>query len=171
MRVIGTLKGKSGRSLMLEVSKDITYEIGDELDITIDKHRHKRSRDANAYFHVLVDELRQVLDISFSACKNHLITSYGQIEYIGAEPATVKSNIPPEQMQELETLHCKSIAVKDSEDGVYWYRVYRGSHTYNSKEMNILISGTVQEASAQGIEVLTPNEIARLKVYEKYSHR
>jgi len=171
MRIIGTLKGKSGRSLMLEVSKDIPYEIGEELDITIDKHRKKRSRDANAYFHVLVDELRQVLDISFSACKNHLITSYGQIEYIGDEPATVKSNIPPEQMQEQETLHCKPIAVNNPEEGVYWYRVYRGSHTYNSKEMNILISGTVQEASAQGIEVLTPNEIARLKVYEKYSHR
>lgn len=171
MRVIGTLKGKSGRSLMLEVSKDIPYEIGDELDITIDKHRKKRSRDANAYFHVLVDELRQVLDISFSACKNHLITSYGQIEYIGDEPATVKSNIPPEQMQELETLHCKSIAVKDSEDGVYWYRVYRGSHTYNTKEMATLIEGTVSECQLQGIETMTPAEIARLKVYEKYSHR
>lgn len=171
MRVIGTLKGKSGRSVMLEVSKDIPYEIGEELDITIDKHRKKRSRDANAYFHVLVDELRQVLDISFTACKNHLITSYGQIEYIGDEPAVIKTNVPPEQMQEQETLHCKPIAVKNPEEGVYWYRVYRGSHTYNSKEMNILISGTVQEASAQGIEVLTPNEIARLKVYEKYSHR
>ena len=171
MRVIGSIKGKSGQSVLLEVDKPIPYEIGAEVDITIDIHRKKRSRDANAYFHVLVDELRQVLNISFSACKNHLITSYGQIEYIGDEPATVKSNIPPEQMQEQETLHCKPIAVKNPEEGVYWYRVYRGSHTYNSKEMNILISGTVQEASAQGIEVLTPAEIARLKVYEKYSHR
>lgn len=171
MRIIGTLKGKSGRSVMLEVSKDIPYEIGDELDITLDKHRKKRSRDANAYFHVLVDELRQALNISFTACKNHLITSYGQIEYIGDEPATVKSNIPPEQMQEVETLHCKPIGVKNPEEGVYWYRVYRGSHTYNTKEMGTLIEGTVFECQAQGIETMTPAEIARLKVYEKYSHR
>ena len=171
MRVIGTLKGKSGRSLMLDVEKDIPYEIGTVLDLTLDTHRKRRSRDANAYFHVLVDELRQVLNISFSACKNYLITAYGQIEYIGDEPAIIKTNVPPEQMQEQETLHCKPIAVKNPEEGVYWYRVYRGSHTYNTKEMSTLLEGTVSECQLQGIETMTPAEIARLKVYEKYSHR
>ena len=171
MRVIGTLKGKSGRSVMIDLEKDIPFEIGAELDIDLDTHREKRSRDANAYFHVLVDKLRQALKISFTACKNHLITSYGQIEYIGDEAAVIKTNVPPEQMQEQETLHCKLIAVKNPEEGVYWYRVYRGSHTYNTKEMSTLLEGTVSECQLQGIETMTPAEIARLKVYEKYSHR
>ena len=171
MRVIGSIKGKSGQSVMLDVNRPLPFEVGVDLDITIDIHRKKRSRDANAYFHVLVDELRQVLNISFSACKNHLITSYGQIEYIGDEAAVIKTNVPPEQMREQETLHCKPIAVRDPEEGVYWYRVYRGSHTYNTKEMATLIEGTISECQTQGIETMTPDEIARLKVYEKYSHR
>jgi hypothetical protein len=69
MRVIGSIKGKSGQSVMLDVDRPLPFEVGVDLDITIDIHRKKRSRDANAYFHVLVDELRQVLNISFSACK------------------------------------------------------------------------------------------------------
>ncbi len=171
MRILGTIKGIAGHTVMLEVDKDIPYEIWSIVDINIDIHRKKRSRDANAYFHVLVDELRQVLNISFTACKNHLITSYGQIEYIGDDTAVIKTNVPPEQMREQESLHCKPIAVEDAEDGVYWYRIYRGSHTYNTKEMSILLEGTVSECQAQGIETMTPDEIARLKAYEKYSHR
>ena len=153
---------------MLETDKPLPYDVGTELDIDIDTHREKRSRDANAYFHVLVDKLRQAVKISFTACKNDMITSYGQIEYIGDTEATIKTNVPPEKMREVETLHCKWISVKGPEDGVYWYRVYRGSHTYNSKEMALLIDGTIEECKLQGIETMTPSELMRLKGYEKY---
>ena len=46
------------------------------------------------------------------------------------------------------------------------YRVYlllRGSHTYNTEEMSILIDGTVQDAKEQGIETATPDELERMK--------
>lgn len=170
MQTVGTVKGVSGRSVMLDLDKEFPYEIGSEIDISIDYHREKRSRDANAYFHVLVDKLRQALGISFTACKNELVTSYGQIEYIGETEATIKTNVPPEKMREVETLHCKAISVPNAEDGVYWYRVYRGSHTYNSKEMAQLIDGVVAECKLQDIETLTPDQLMRLKGYEKYSH-
>ena len=39
----------------------------------------------------------------------------------------------------------------------------RGSHTYDSGEMSILIDGVVQEAKQLGIETLTPNELERMK--------
>ena len=167
----GLIKGISGRTVMIETDDPVKLDIGSDIDLTINIHREKRSRDANAYFHVLVDELRKALNISFTACKNELITSYGQIEYIDDTPATIKSNIPPEKMREVETLHCKPIATSDPEEGVFWYRIYRGSHTYNTKEMSELIDGTVSECKVQGIETLTPNELARLKGYEKYSHK
>ena len=50
------------------------------------------------------------------------------------------------------------------EDGseVLFYKVYRGSHTLDSKEMSILIDGTVQEAKELGIEVLPPRDLERL---------
>lgn len=171
MQTRGLIKGISGRTVMIETDKPLSFEIGADVDLKIEVHRKRRSRDANAYFHVLVEELRKALKISFTACKNELITSYGQIEYIDDTPATVKSNIPPEKMREVETLHCKPIQAQKPEEGVYWYRIYRGSHTYNTAEMSQLIDGTIEECKAQGIETLTPNELARLKGYEKYSHR
>ena len=165
----GVIKGISGRHIWLETSTTVMLPIDTEVDIEIKKHREKRSLSANAYFHVLTDKLRQALKISFAECKNNLITSYGQIEYIDEVPVTIKTNIPADVMRENETLHCKPIHVEDTD--AYWYRVYRGTHTYNSQEMAMLIDGTVEECKEQGIETLTPNELLKLEGYEKYSHK
>lgn len=164
----GIIKGISGRHIWIETSSSLMLPVDTEIDIDIKEHKEKRSLNANAYFHKLVDELRQKLKISFAACKNHLITSYGQLEYIGDVPAVIKTNIEPERMREIETLHCLPIAVKEVEEGAYWYRLYRGTHTYNSREMAMLIDGTIEECKEQGIETMTPNELERLKGYERY---
>jgi len=136
-------------------------------DLTEHKDAKKRSLDSNAYFHVLCDKLRQKLGMSLARCKNHLIADYGQIEYIDeecTEPMIYKTNAPEDYMMELETLHTKCVKVTE-ENGktVYFYRVYRGSHTYNTTEMAHLIDGTVAECKEQGIETATPDEIARMQ--------
>lgn len=167
----GKLKGVSGRNVMLELDKVIDLPIDADVDVTIKLHRDKRSLSANAYFHVLVDKLRTALKIGFTECKNDLITAYGQIEYIGDEQVIIKTNIPADKMRQSEVLHC--LPVKISQEGgrdIYFYRVYRGSHTYDSREMAQLIDGTISEIKhvAPEIEVLTPNELARLDGYAKY---
>ena len=164
----GIIKGISGRHIWIETASSIILPIDTEIDIDIKEHKEKRSLNANAYFHVLVDQLRQKLKISFAACKNQLITSYGQIEYLDDVPAIIKTNIEPERMRESESLHCFPIAVKEVEEGAYWYRLYRGTHTYDSREMAMLIDGTIEECKEQGIETMTPNELERLKGYERY---
>ena len=168
--MLGRIKGKSGNRWMLEIQGNIDFPLDTDIDITIKKHAEKRSLNANAYFHVLCDKLRLKLNMSMAECKNHLITSYGQIEYIDDVPVTYKTNAPPEWMIQQEYIHMKQISVQDSE-GAYWYRVYRGSHTYNSQEMAKLIDGTVEECKLQGIETLTPAELARLEGYEKQSYK
>lgn len=133
-----------------------------DLKIRITKVTSPRSLDANAYFHVLCDNLRQKLGVSMAHMKNMLITSYGQIEYLSEGQALIyKTNAPPDYIQELEEAHMKFM--KQGEDGAYWYKVYRGSHTYSSAEMHILLEGTIQEAKDQGIETKTPDELARLE--------
>ena len=125
----------------------------EKLKIKITKWTSKRSLDANAYFHVLVGKIADVRRISKAYCKNILITRYGQVEMIDGEP----------MIYELETLH--TICVKASEEHgkeVYFYKVYRGSHTYDSREMSILIDGAVAEAKEQGIETLPPEELERM---------
>lgn len=137
---------------------------GEKVSIKIQKWRPKRSLDANSFFHVMVDKLRQSLKISFAACKNQLITSYGQVEYIDGEQVVIKTNIKPDVFAENETLHCKPVKVEVQKDREVWfYRVYRGSHTYDSREMALLIDGTVEECKAQGIETMTPDQIKELE--------
>ena len=141
---------------------------GKDLKIKVTRATNPRSLDANAYFHVLCDKLRMKLGLSMAHMKNILITSYGQIEYISEGQALIyKTNAPVEYIQELEEAHMKFMKVGD--DGAFWYKVYRGSHTYDSHEMHILLEGTIREAQEQGIETKTPDEIKRLEELWKQS--
>jgi len=93
-----------------------------------------------------------------------MICRYGQPELLpDRSPMVYKTNAPYEYMMELETLH--TIPVKFSEENgqeVGFYKIYRGSHTYDSYEMSKLIEGTVAEAKERGIETLTPRELERM---------
>ena len=166
-RISGLLRDFDGNVV---ISLTVNENVGEidklrdkTLDIKLTTHREKRSLDANAYFHVLVDKIRSVTGYSFSRVKNELITSYGQIEYLMGQQVVIKTNIPPEQMLEQETLHCKPVKV-EIQDGkeITFYRVYRGSHTYNTEEMSRLIDGTVQEAKDLGIETMARTQIQRM---------
>lgn len=133
------------------------------LDIRIKKYRRRRSLDANAYFHVLVDKLADRLGISKPYCKNLMIGRYGQPLYISEDEtaeAVIKTNIPASQMMENESVHCMPCGSKE-EDGkeLVFYKIFRGSSTYDTKEMSILIDGTVGECKGQGIETLSPEEL------------
>lgn len=144
-----------------------TLDLQKEYTCKFKPYRKDRSLNANAYFHVLCDKLRKKLGISMAHCKNELIASYGQIEYFGdgdeKEAVVYKTNAPPEYIRELETVHMKLVDIRE-ENGreVYFYRLYRGSHTYDTAEMSRLIDGTVQECQAQGIETATPDELRRM---------
>lgn len=150
-----------------EVPGDLTVLKGTELTIKVGKYRKARSLDANAYFHVLCDKIRQKRGISMAECKNDLITTYGQIWYLDdGVPFTYKTNADPEYIKEREEIHLKYICTAD--DGAYFYRAYRGSHTYDSSEMAQLIEGTIQEAKLEGIETATPEQIADMeRLWEK----
>jgi hypothetical protein len=134
-----------------------------------------RSLDSNAYFHVLVRKLAQAQSppVSLARCKNMMIAAYGQPDEIDGQPVIIKSNLPPTKMYEQEYLHtgCIKVTVENGHE-VFFYRVYRPSHTYNSKEMSKLIEGTVQECKDAGIETATPDELQRMaqlwaQAYEK----
>ena len=148
-------------------------EMGDKLlSFRISKKSEKRSLDSNAYFHVLCDKLRQKVGISMTRCKNLMITSYGQVDYLDdGTQIVIKTNITPDEMLEVETLHAKAVKVEIQNDKeVTYYRIYRGSHTYNSEEMSKLIAGTIEECRQQGIETATPEELARMAALWREKH-
>ena len=133
----------------------------DKLKIKAVKYTQRRSLDANAYFHALVGKIADALTISKAKAKNVLICKYGQPQLLPDGSIMVyKTNAPEEFMWEQESIH--AIPIKYEEKATF-YKVYRGSHTYDTKEMSVLIDGTVADAKELGIETITPTEIAEMK--------
>lgn len=133
-----------------------------DISIEIKAYRERRSLNANAYFHVLVDKIAEALGESHAETHNKMIALYGQ-----ADPE-IKNIIMADRIpwEKLETIHLRPTTATRLMDNGELYRVYivmRGSHTYDTKEMARLIDGTVYEAQSIGIETLTPEELERLK--------
>lgn len=176
MKCTGILKqifvnyAEGNQLITLSVNEDIRQEYEklkdkDKLSIEIKQFRKKRSRNANAYFHVLVGELADVIGTSKPYMKNHLLQCYGQlaIENDSLVPLIIREDI---DMMEREEIHVRPTDKTRTMDDGKLYRIYlllRGSHTYDTKEMSVLIDGTVQEAKEHGIETMTPNELNEMK--------
>lgn len=126
----------------------------------IEPHKEKRSLDANAYFHVLVTKIAEVLKTSNTEVKNRLIRDYGQYEYINGKIPTyvVSTDFVPDMLNR-EDIHFKPVGYEGDKARL---AVMRGSHTYNTAEMSHLIDCTVSEAKELDIEVLPPEELKRM---------
>jgi len=156
---------KVGTYITLETTADLTADLekfkDKKLSIEIKVFREKRSLDANAYFHVLVGKISEVLTISKAKAKNILICKYGQPQFLPDGNVMIyKTNAPVEFMYEQESIHC--IPVKFLDDATF-YKIYRGSHTLDTKEMSLLIDGTVADAKELDIDTVTPAELKQMK--------
>lgn len=143
--------------------------------ITIEKPKKKRSLSANAYFHVLIGKIAEALIISKAYAKNIMICKYGQPELFGNEPLIYKTNAPWEYMREQEFIHANPVRYSE-ENGkqIVFYKIFRGSSTYNQEEMRLLIEGTVADARDLGIDTESKTSINKMleewgKVYAKKS--
>lgn len=140
-------------------SYDITKD--KPLSIDIKEYRKRRSITANSYFYVLTGRIAEALNISKTEAHNRMIAEYGQYDQ-DLGHVIMKDTVP---WMQLETMHLRPTSHVNYIDDVL-YRVFlimRGSHTYDTKEMSILIDGVVSEAKELGIETLPPNELERLK--------
>ena len=96
--------------------------------------------------------------------EKRLAGGYGQpfILENGVE-AVIKTNISASQMLENETVHCMPCGSRTEDGKEYiYYKVFRGSSTYDTKEMSILVNGVVSVCQEQGIETMPPAELGRM---------
>lgn len=141
--------------------------------VEVKKQTKKRSLSANAYFHVLSDKIADKIGVSKAYAKNFLLSRYGQRERDedgNVLTLAVKEGI---DLMEREDIHTALVGTEYI-DGILYdvYEVVRGSHTLDSREMTVLIAGTVSECKELGIETMTPQELERLdKVAEHFSKK
>lgn len=146
----------------------INGDVFDELakhdcDIEVKRHRNIRSKNANSYFHVLVNKIAQETGETEDEVKVRLITSYGALARNPDDTYTMF--LLPQGVE--ATVYYKYAVLYDQREvngkTVNMWKVYKDSHTMDSKEMANLIDHTIEEAKALGIETTTPEEMERMK--------
>lgn len=174
MRVSGRIAGaqvdwKSGKPLLtLEVNEKHDFEMlvdelkdCDKLAVEIKQFRQRRSLDANAYCWVLLDKLAEKLNKS----KVEIYREY--VRDIGGnnEVVCVKNNALDRLCRgwERNGIGWQTETFPSKIDGCTNVILYMGSSEYDTAQMSRLLDLVIADCREQGIETMTPNEIAKLK--------
>ena len=127
----------------------------ERLTIKVDKHRERRSINANNYAWALLTEIGNVMRLSKDDVYFLMLKRYGQSEMI-----SVKDGIPIGEYVK----YCERAGESWLNNTLFkHYRVYKGSSEFTKEEMAVFLDGVVQEAQDLNIDTRTPDEIAKLK--------
>lgn len=153
---------------------DIETLAGKLLTVVLKLFRKMRSIDSNNYYWVLVGKIASHDRLSRTETHNRLLAEYGQdsivdgaLEWV-AKPEDFdwtrcsEGHYKPSGMQVIAINSDDGRRVVDDGERLDIYWVRRGSSTYNTEEMAILINGAVEECKERGIETLTPAELASM---------
>lgn len=162
-----TFGANGEQHITITVTRDFREDFdllkGGEVNVEIKKWREPRSKDSNAYFHVLVNKIAEVKSLGDEEVKRWLVIEYGALakdddgNTMGAMlPASADMNDYYPYSRCYKTMYL---------DGKEYrcYLLYKRTHTLDSKEMARLIDGAIYEAQKLGIDTDTPEQIARYK--------
>lgn len=122
----------------------------------IKEKREKRSLSQNSYAWELITKIANILRKSKEEVYLQMLKDYGQSEIV-----SILSSIEPKgYFKYYEKI---GTGVVNNKEFTH-YKIFKGSSEFDSKEMTILIDGIIQECKQLGIETLTPDEIAKLKI-------
>lgn len=138
--------------------KDIIAK-GKLLDVSIKQCRFRRSNDANSYAWVLITKIADALRADKQGVYIQMLERYGQRE---KNLLSVVSEAV-DMIYTATNNHCTTIGTSVLNGKEFTHlAILRGSSTYDSNEMAILVDGIVSEAKELGIETLTPKELSLL---------
>ena len=152
--------GKPVLTLIINEKKDVSDCFDklsgvDKIAVKIDKHREKRSLNANAYAWKLITEIGNVLNAGKDEIYLKMLKRYGQSDLI-----SVLEHIP---IQDYVKYYDEAGESKLNGKLFKHYKVYKGSSEFDTLEMSIFIDGIVSEAIELNINVKTPDELAEIK--------
>lgn len=133
----------------------------DALDITIKKHREKRSLDANALMWVLIDKLAEKIGSSPAEVYRELVR-----DIPGASDWACVREKGVDSLRESwgrNGIGWQTEVEESKIPGCVNVRLIYGSSTYDTKQMSILIDRIIDECKSQGVDTTNPEEIRRLE--------
>ena len=123
-------------------------------DVKINKHREKRSLNANAYLWELCTQIGNILRKSKEEVYLEMLIYYGQSIMV-----SVLSNVKLNGFYKYYKEAGKSIL--NGKEFTH-YKIYKGSSEYDTREMSILLDGVVQEARQLGIRTKEDEELEKM---------
>ncbi|MCF0187408.1 MAG: hypothetical protein HUJ98_13095 [Bacteroidaceae bacterium] len=145
---------------------------GQEVEVKLEP---QRSMNSNAYFHILCRKIAQSMTppLTETRVKNQMLLRYGVALWTNGKMSAAKMNVKADDLWEQEAFgDYHFIPFREADENgttICWCKIILASHKYDSKEMSVLIDGTVQEAKELGIETLTPSELERMNAQWKVS--
>lgn len=135
------------------------YANNENLDVKIVKHRERRSLTSNAYAWVLITKIAQSMrpPLNKQDVYVEMLKRYGQ----GGFVSIPKNDRLESVLRAFDYYEHKGTGETRGKPFEH-YMVYVGSSQYSSAEMNIFVSGIVEEAKELGIEVLPPDELKKM---------
>lgn len=121
-----------------------------EYDVEIKLHRNKRSNNANSYAWALITQIASVLNSDKDSIYVLMLKRYGVSDLI-----PIRNDVPVED-------YFKYYDIESKTDKYMWYKVYKGSSRYDTKEMSVLLNGIVSECKEMGIPTKEDLEIQRM---------
>lgn len=165
-----TFGSKGEQHITVTVTSDFRQSFDDlkdyEISVEIKRYREPRSKNANAYFHVLVNKIAEAQRLGNGEVKRQLVLEYGTLA-TDETGSVLGAMLPASASMDDFYPYAKWYKSKVLDGKEYdCYLFYKQTHTLDSKEMARLIDGTITVAKELGLETMTPDQLARLEGYQ-----
>lgn len=161
----------------------VTFLMGDNADkkalydLTLHQEKKKRTLSQNSYYWQLLEQIAVKSHVAKAVIHNINLRHLGLVLRISDKPIYIL--LPDTEKAEKEVLNAITYHLaprsetKLGNDGkMYrWYVMLRGSSDMSVSEMSALVDFAVEDAKTYGIEVLTPDELERIRQLELESER
>lgn len=129
---------------LFQLSEDKVY------DVEIKIHREKRSLNANSYCWKLCTEIASAINSDKDSVYLLMLKRYGISDLV-----PISNQVPIDD-------YIKYYDIESKTDKYTWYKIYKGSSKYDTKEMSVLLNGIVSECKEMGIPTKEDLEIEKM---------
>lgn len=149
--------------MVLELDTVGPDDLKGDLRVSIRKWREKRSLDANGYMWALLEKIAAKTDSTKDEVYEEFLRDYGFLDQDdnGYITITLRADIDLSYLPG----HWRAYATDSEEWRVC--RKIKGTSEYDTKEMSYFLDRVIEEAKALGIETATPEELEKIKSYER----
>lgn len=127
----------------------------DIVDVSIKKHREKRSLNANGLLWKCLGEIAVALETDKWEIYLQMLKRYGKYTYICVKPNVVDAV----KMQWRECEEIGKVNINGTE--AVQLLCYFGSSTYDSKEFSVLLDGVISEMREMGLTLPMPDHVEK----------